>query len=245
MMKTEDQKDTGKEPEIMTLQDVARYLKVAEKSVLRMIHRGEIPCVKVASQWRFMRSVVNDWLISNMPTAQKRHIRTYPPIEPDAPLLVRLISPELVRLNIKPGTRTFVLSQLIAPLIEQKLINNGATLLKKLIERENMVSTAIGPDVSIPHARTPGESEVNEPCVVIGICKKGTDFHAVDGGMTYVFLLICSNTDVIHLRLMARIVLLLRNPEVIKHLRSARSKNVVIKVLIDTERNFLGGQYSQ
>ena len=52
--------------EIMTLSEVASYLKIAEKTVSRMITRGEIPCTKVASQWRFMKSMIDDWLISRM-----------------------------------------------------------------------------------------------------------------------------------------------------------------------------------
>ena len=37
---------------LMTLSEIANYLKVAEKTVLRMIQKDEIPCVKIASQWR-------------------------------------------------------------------------------------------------------------------------------------------------------------------------------------------------
>ncbi|HEB11433.1 MAG TPA: DNA-binding protein, partial [Spirochaetales bacterium] len=46
--------------DIMTLSEVAQYLKLAEKTVLRMVHRGSIPAVKIASQWRFLRSVINE-----------------------------------------------------------------------------------------------------------------------------------------------------------------------------------------
>ena len=241
-MKVETGGSADKESEIMTLHDVAQYLKIAEKSVLRMIHRGDIPCVKVASQWRFMRSVIDEWLISNMPTATKRHIQTPLTSQPDAALFARLVSPDLVRLDIRPGTRTLVLNQLIAPLIEQKLITNGDMLLTKLIEREDMVSTAIGAGVAMPHARDPRESNVKEACVVIGICRKGADFHAIDGGKTFVFLLVCSKTEVIHLRLMARIVLLLRDPQIVTKLRSARTKQSVINVLKDAERHSFGSK---
>ena len=39
---------------IMTLAEMADYLKVARRSLLKMAERGDIPATKVASQWRFM-----------------------------------------------------------------------------------------------------------------------------------------------------------------------------------------------
>ncbi len=48
---------------IMTLAEMADYLKNARRSLLRMARRGDIPATKVASRWRFMRSMVDDSLI--------------------------------------------------------------------------------------------------------------------------------------------------------------------------------------
>ena len=52
--------------EIMTLAELANYLKVAEKTVVRMAREGKIPGTKVASQWRFMRSMVDEWMQDRM-----------------------------------------------------------------------------------------------------------------------------------------------------------------------------------
>ena len=52
--------------EIMTLTEVAEYLQLAERTVLRMAQRGDIPAAKVASQWRFMRSLIREWLVGQM-----------------------------------------------------------------------------------------------------------------------------------------------------------------------------------
>ena len=58
--------ENREQKEVMTLGEVASYLKVAERTVLRMVHNGEIPCAKVGGQWRFLRTVVDDWLISRI-----------------------------------------------------------------------------------------------------------------------------------------------------------------------------------
>lgn len=48
--------------EILTLPEVARLLKVAEKTVYTMAQRGEIPAFKVRGQWRFKRADIDSWI---------------------------------------------------------------------------------------------------------------------------------------------------------------------------------------
>ena len=48
--------------EILTLPDVAKLLKVADKTVYTMAQKGEIPCFKVRGQWRFRRSDLDLWI---------------------------------------------------------------------------------------------------------------------------------------------------------------------------------------
>ena len=42
-------------PTIMTLEEVAKYLRVHKSTVYRMAREGSIPSSKVANQWRFDR----------------------------------------------------------------------------------------------------------------------------------------------------------------------------------------------
>ena len=48
--------------EILTLPEVARLLKVAEKTVYTMAQRAEIPAFKVRGQWRFKRIDLDRWI---------------------------------------------------------------------------------------------------------------------------------------------------------------------------------------
>jgi excisionase family DNA binding protein len=42
-------------PEIMTLQQAAEYLQISERTIQRMLKKGEIPGTQVGGQWRFDR----------------------------------------------------------------------------------------------------------------------------------------------------------------------------------------------
>ena len=51
--------------ELMTVAEVARYLRVTEKTVYRLLKKGRIPATKVGRQWRFERNSIDEWLHQN------------------------------------------------------------------------------------------------------------------------------------------------------------------------------------
>jgi excisionase family DNA binding protein len=48
----------------MTLKEVALFLKVAEKTVYRLVQDGKIPAFKVGGSWRFKRAELDTWIQS-------------------------------------------------------------------------------------------------------------------------------------------------------------------------------------
>lgn len=49
-------------PEIMTVKQVAEYLQIDIQSIYKMAQRDKIPCAKIAGQWRFKKSILDEWL---------------------------------------------------------------------------------------------------------------------------------------------------------------------------------------
>ncbi len=48
--------------EVLTIKDVARILRLAEKTVYSMAKRGELPAFKVRGQWRIRRLDFDAWM---------------------------------------------------------------------------------------------------------------------------------------------------------------------------------------
>ncbi len=48
--------------EIMTVKELAEYLKIAEKTAYRFAAEGKVPGFKVGSAWRFKKSEVDQWI---------------------------------------------------------------------------------------------------------------------------------------------------------------------------------------
>jgi excisionase family DNA binding protein len=48
----------------MTVRDVAAFLNVDEKTIYRLVTRGELPGFKVLGSWRFQRHDLDEWIES-------------------------------------------------------------------------------------------------------------------------------------------------------------------------------------
>lgn len=48
--------------EIMTVKEVAAYLRIKEKTAYRLAGEGKIPAFKVGGSWRFRRTELDAWI---------------------------------------------------------------------------------------------------------------------------------------------------------------------------------------
>lgn len=61
--KLPQQKKSG---QIMTLQEVAKYLNLHVMTVYKLTREGRVPAAKIGGQWRFKRDVLDEWLEAQM-----------------------------------------------------------------------------------------------------------------------------------------------------------------------------------
>ena len=226
--------------EIMTLSEVALYLQLAEKTILRMAQRGEIPAAKIASQWRFMRPVIRDWLAGQMHTLGSSELESLVSKEQRILPLHEVLRPELMVFEIKPGPKESILKQLVMPLRKTGFGRNTSILLESLIERERMMTTAVGHGIAMPHPRKPIAGMFKEPAIVLGVCPKGTNFEAVDDQLAHLFFLICATREEIHLQLMAKVSWLSRHEKIMSELCGSSSGGEVISIITNATKDLDG-----
>ena len=56
---------TMKSREIMTVPEVAEYLRCHESSIYRMLKNKQLPAFKVGADWRFNRSQFDQWMLDS------------------------------------------------------------------------------------------------------------------------------------------------------------------------------------
>lgn len=54
------------EDEILTLDEVAAYLKAGKRTVYRLAAEGKLPAFKLGGSWRFRRSDLDAWIAASL-----------------------------------------------------------------------------------------------------------------------------------------------------------------------------------
>ncbi|MEI8175492.1 MAG: PTS sugar transporter subunit IIA [Candidatus Omnitrophota bacterium] len=223
--------------DVLTAKELAEYLKLNEKTVIKMAKSGELPGFKIGSQWRFYLSIVNVYLHDKVMKASGSKglsglVDTSHKIFP----LSRLTDATCIDLYLKSETEDGVLRELAAIAQEAGVAISAEKAYEKLKEREDMLSTAVGGGIAIPHSRNPNEELFRKPAVIIGRSLKGVDFGAPDGKKVYLFFVPCSPDVVLHLNLLSKIARLLNDQAVYKKLMDVRTNDEVMKILLESER---------
>ena len=57
---------------ILTLKEVAEYLKLSELSLYRLLRKRKIPGFKVGQQWRFTKDALDKWIDEKIKDSQHK-----------------------------------------------------------------------------------------------------------------------------------------------------------------------------
>ncbi len=49
-------------PEVMTIEECAKYLKTSFSTLYKLAQRGKIPAFKLSGQWRFKKDIIDKWI---------------------------------------------------------------------------------------------------------------------------------------------------------------------------------------
>lgn len=89
-------------------------------------------------------------------------------------------------------------------------VTDPAVFLQAVIARENVLSTGIGVQIAMPHAKI---ASVTDVAIAVGISKEGIDWNSIDGKPVHIVMLTCANESQSsqYLHVLAAIVRKLKN----------------------------------
>src|SRR5438128_1431440 len=61
---------------LMTVKELAAYLNLNERTVLKLAAEGPLPAVKVGNQWRFRKAMIAAWLDEQMLGISRRYVES-------------------------------------------------------------------------------------------------------------------------------------------------------------------------
>ncbi len=226
--------------DILTLADAALYLKVSEKTIRRLIDDEAIPCAKVGGQWRFMKTMIDDWLRSQMKVVPHQEFMKALQAQKDAVSLSALIDPSCVFLSLETNDAKEVLGTLSRSLQECRAVSDASQFLHQLIAREQLMSTGVGRGTALPHPREAGKPPVLRNAIAVGYSSKGVQFKSLDGKRTHLFFVIASTNESVHLKIQSMLVRIAGEEDFMNRISSLESPSEFIRYMIEKENEILG-----
>lgn len=132
---------------------------------------------------------------------------------------------------VPPGaTKPEALEALIAAVSSNAVVKDIEAFRRAIYERESIMSTGIGEGIAIPHVRIP---EISEATLGVGIAPGGIDFQTLDNKPVHVLVLFATpaGSDKEYLRLLAQVMLSLRDRELFHALVACRTADEVCEIL--------------
>ncbi|MCA9638598.1 MAG: PTS sugar transporter subunit IIA [Myxococcales bacterium] len=193
---------------LLTLRELADYLRLGERTVLKLAQQGEVPAARIGNQWRFKQGVIDAWLDDQM--LGVRGGRRPDPDELASFSIDTCFAADHVLPELEGGTRAAVLEELARAAHALELVRDPTWFLGALLERENILTSAVGEGVAFPHTLHRHPEQVSRPFILLGRARAGVDFLAPDGAPVHLVVLMGLRYQELHLPWLARLSALLR-----------------------------------
>lgn len=218
----------------LSVKEAAGLLRVSEKTIYRWIKQQIVPAYRVAEQYRFNRAELVEW-------ATSRRISVAPDIlqEPEGnsqplPTLAEALEAGGIFYRLGGQTRNSALAEVVQHLRLPEEVDRDY-LLKVLIARERLASTALGGGIAIPHPRNPVLLHVTRPTVTLCFLENPVDFRSLDGTPVHILFTLITPTLRSHLHLLSTLGFALRDERLRTILSAEGSREEILTALRTVE----------
>lgn len=209
--------------DILTIEEVAKYLRVSDRTVYDWAQKGEIPAGKIGTVWRFKKSEVENWVNARLSSDSNKQQDVQ---------VKNILSPDRI-IFISQTTKHDALVELSENLANAPQIKNKSELTQEILKREELMSTSIGCGIAIPHVRL---SSVTDLVMAVGICKKPIeDFQTFDNQNVNLLFMIAAayNQHSYYLKTISNFSAKLKNEDLRKKMLSSDSAQEVYSLLLN------------
>jgi PTS system nitrogen regulatory IIA component len=213
--------------DILTIEEVARYLRVSERTVYDWAQKGEIPSGKIGTVWRFKKSEIERWVNERLSSNRPSSVFSVVQIQ-------NILSPDRI-LFLNHSKKRDALVALAENLAGAPQIKNRQELVAEILRREELMSTAIGRGIAIPHVRL---SSVTDLVVSVGVSQADIiDFQSLDDVPVRLLFMIAAayNQHAYYLQTLSFFSSKLKNNELRASLVAAKTPQEVYSLLVSQD----------
>jgi PTS system nitrogen regulatory IIA component len=234
----------------LKIKDVAELLHVSETTIRRWLADEKIPAYRLNHQYRFSRIEIENWMMGckqgQSKTKFPSHLQEeiFPSFQEikETPSqrgglqqfsLYRAIHKGGIFSNVAGETKEEIIRATMK-LVAQRLGRDADVLSDLLLDREELMPTAMNHGVAVPHTRDlllQGPFDV----IVVVFPQQPIEYGALDGLPVHTLFFLFSSSDKSHLHLLAKLAHLSSSQQALELLASKPTKNTFLEYIREWE----------
>lgn len=240
----------------LKIKDVAELLNISETTIRRWLAEGKIPAYRLHHQYRFNRTEIENWVIS-----QKLGVSPPKTVQKGAPSgsqnlsqvedqdllgskgqkqydFYRALHKGDVFHNVPGKTKEDVIRATMK-LLAKRLSLDADVLTDLLLDRERLMPTSLDHGIGVPHTRD-FLLDAAFDVIAVAFPKKPIAYGSLDGQPVHTLFFLFASEDKRHLHLLAKIAHLSSHAEALKLLRTQPRKEELLNYVKDWEGTLKG-----
>lgn len=222
----------------LEIKDVAELLNISEVTLHRWLTEGKIPAYRIDREYRFSRSEIEDWILRHKLDGEMEVLE-----EPQSKGNMQF---NLYRALYRGGVLQDVAGETKEEVIRTTMRHMGEhynldpdVLTELFMDREKMMSTALGHGIAVPHTRD-FLLDTHYDVMMVVYPKFLLDFGALDGEPVNTLFVLFACGDDRHLNLLSKVAYINSNEKTRAFFRTKPSKERLLEFVKHWEGSLNG-----
>ena len=216
----------------LNIKDISGLLMTSEKEVRSLVKKHAIPHQIINDKELFNKQQIIEWaLIRNIPLNLSNNHKLE---EYQVWSLSSVLSKESFLYNCDIDEKNYI-DEMVNLIDIENNVDKGI-IVQLLKNREELMSTAIGNGISIPHPRIPLMVGKDKPLISFFFPISPINLKSIDGKPVHTIILLISQTIKLHLSLLAQLSYLLMNVTFQFALKNRLNQDEILNIIGEIEK---------
>ncbi len=221
----------------LQFEDVVNLLHISKNTLQKWMEKKNVPYYTISGKPRFNRQELEEWLMETVATEGKL---TFGETDDGASTwnkycLYRAVHKGCVIDGVYSKTKEGIIKEVMEKAASSLKIN-PEIVSDLLLEREKLMSTALGNGIAVPHTRDFLLHDFTDAAVIVYL-QNGIDWGAIDGTLTDTLIFLFACDDKRHLNLLAKVAHFTMKEHTKDTLKARPSKEKLLEEILTFEKN--------
>lgn len=211
--------------------DVAKLLNITSGTLMEWVDADKIPYYRINGHLRFNREEIENWMLSN--SIDETYQPDNTPRGRDQYSLFRALHKGSIITDVKGNDKAAIICNAMQHMA-QSLELDTQVISEMLLDRERLMSTALGDGIAVPHTRDFLLEKAYDVVTVV-FPENPIEYDALDGKPVYALFFLFACKDTSHLNLLAKIAHFCNQKYMQEFLKGKPSKDALLQQVKEWE----------